>query len=442
MRSKGSQWPDPAIFCKWPVEAMPGASQHEIVAAMAPARDRFLLTASVGLSAAGDTLAVIPLAAILAAETGSGFAVAAIFGALWGPSVVLGSVAGRIVDRFENTRLLTVVSLAQAVVAASMIAALDSIPALLVLAALIGAGNAIAQAAEFSLSPVAAGEDGLARLNGWIETSRYLGMTIGPALGGLLAAVGHPSIALAGNSLTFLAVAAIALSLTVRRHPAAAEHGSGGGEQAGEPQRSRSGFALLCREGPELRAAILIAIVSLVAMTTVWPAEPFFATDVLGGTEATYGILMSTWTVGMAIGSIGLASRVKPERLAVAAVVAIAVQGFWLGLPTLILSIPLAAGAYVLGGAAHGAKNVFVRTLIHERVPATAHGRAAAAYNALRNGAEMIALLGGGVLVTAVGARTTISLAGFVPIAIALAGLVILARPRLRTAPVPEAAQA
>ena len=74
---------------------------------------------------------------------------------------------------------------------------------------------------------------------------------------------------------------------------------------------------------------------------------------------------------------------------------AIAVQGFWLGLPTLILSIPLAAFAYVLGGAAHGAKNVFVRTLIHQQVPAAAHGRAAAAYNALRNGAEMIALLGG-----------------------------------------------
>ena len=413
--------------------------RREIVTVMGTARDRLKLTASVGLSAAGDTLAIAPLATILAAETGSGFAIAAFFAALWGPSVVLGSVAGRIVDRFENVRLLTVVSIAQAVVAASMILALDSIPALLVLAALIGTGNAVAQAAEFSLSPVAAGPDGLARLNGWIESSRYLGMTIGPALGGLLAAVGHPSIALAGNALTFFAVAAIALSLTVRRHPAATGHGYGGGEQAGEVQQARSGFALLCRERPELRTTILIAMLSLVAMTTVWPAEPFFATDVLGGSEATYGLLMSTWTLGMAIGSIGLASRVRPERLAVAAVVAIAIQGFWLGLPTLILSIPLAAFAYVLGGAAHGAKNVFVRTLIHQQVPAEAHGRAAAAYNALRNGAEMIALLGGGVLVTAIGARATISLAGFVPIAIALVGLAILVRPRLRTAPVPEA---
>ena len=395
---------------------------------MARARDRFLLTASVGLSAAGDTLAIAPLATILAAETGSGFAVAAFFGALWGPSVLLGSLAGRIVDRFENTRLLAAVSVAQAAAAAAMILALDSNAALLGLAFLIGTGNAVAQAAEFSLTPVAAGEAGVARLNGWVESARYLGMTVGPALGGLLAAAGHPAIALAGNALTFIAVAAIALSLTVRRHPAAAGLGSGGGEQAA----ARSGFAVL-REGLELRTTILIAIGSLVAMTIVWPAEPFFATDVLGGSEATYGLLMSTWTLGMAIGSIGLGSRVAPERLAVAAVAAIAIQGFWLGLPTLILSIPLAAGAYVLGGAAHGAKNVFVRTLIHERVPSAAHGRAAAAYNALRNGAEMIALVGGGILVTAIGARYTVALAGGVPILIALAGLGVLTRRSARS---------
>jgi MFS family permease len=403
------------------------------VSGMGTARDRILLTASVGLSAAGDTLAIAPLAAIIALETGSGFAVAALFGALWGPSVALGSLAGQIVDRVENTRLLAIVSVGQALAAAFMIAALGSIPALLGLAVLIGVGNAFAQAAEFSLSPVAAGEAGVARLNGWIESARYVGMTAGPALGGLLTAAGHPSIALAGNALTFLAVAGIALALTVRRHPATASPGAGGFDAPA----ARSGFAVL-RAQPELRATILIAIVSLVAMTTVWPAEPFFATDVLGGSEATYGLLMSTWTLGMAIGSIGLAPRVRTERLAVAAIAAIAVQGLWLGLPTLLLSVPFAACAYVLGGVAHGAKNVFVRTLLHERIAPAAHGRAAAAYNALRNGAEMIALVGGGVLVTALGARTTIGLSGGIPILIALAGLLVLTRPRTRAVPLPE----
>jgi hypothetical protein len=69
------------------------------------------------------------------------------------------------------------------------------------------------------------------------------------------------------------------------------------------------------------------------------------------------------------------------------------------------------------------------RTLIHERVPARLHGRAFAAYNGIRNAAELGALALGGVLVAALGARWTLLLAGGVA---ALAGLVGLAAlPRL-----------
>jgi hypothetical protein len=68
-------------------------------------------------------------------------------------------------------------------------------------------------------------------------------------------------------------------------------------------------------------------------------------------------------------------------------------------------------------------KNVLARTLIGERVPAALHGRAFAAYNGLRNGAELIALAGGGALVAALGARETLALAGAIPVLAALAGL-------------------
>ena len=49
------------------------------------------------------------------------------------------------------------------------------------------------------------------------------------------------------------------------------------------------------------------------------------------------------------------------------------------------------AGFFV-GGIGHGVKNVLLRTLIQQRVPADAHGRAFAAYNAARNTAELGAL--------------------------------------------------
>jgi hypothetical protein len=81
-----------------------------------------------------------------------------------------------------------------------------------------------------------------------------------------------------------------------------------------------------------------------------------------------------------------------------------------------------------VGGAGHGIKNVAARTLIHEQVPAAAHGRAFAAYAALRNGAEIAALALGGVLVDVVGGRETLILAGTATVAIAAIGLIALGR--------------
>lgn len=76
------------------------------------------------------------------------------------------------------------------------------------------------------------------------------------------------------------------------------------------------------------------------------------------------------------------------------------------------------------------------RTLIHERVPAELHGRAFAAYNGLRNFAEVFAVLGGGALVIAIGSRWTMALAGALPLVAGLAALArYLRRPAELTAP-------
>jgi MFS family permease len=115
--------------------------------------------------------------------------------------------------------------------------------------------------------------------------------------------------------------------------------------------------------------------------------------------------------------------------LGIGALAAIVVQGLGLVGPTLWVVPALAFAFFFVGGLAHGTKNVLIRTLIHERVPATLHGRAFAAYNALRNAAELVALVGGGLLVSALGARWTLFLAGAIPVG---AGLVALALSRRR----------
>ena len=68
------------------------------------------------------------------------------------------------------------------------------------------------------------------------------------------------------------------------------------------------------------------------------------------------------------------------------------------------------------------------RSLIHVRVPDELHGRAFAAYNGIRNSAELGAFAAGGVLVAAIGARGTLAYAGGLSATAGLVGLLALVR--------------
>ena len=161
-------------------------------------RDLRLLAGAAGLSALGDFMAAFPLILHVQQTTGSAFAVSALVFALWGPVVLAAGLAGAIVDRFENRRVLIVASFAQAAVVAGMVAGADELWALLPLMALLGFGVAVSQPAEFSLVPAAAGPGGdVARANGLMETVRSLGFTAGPLVGGALGAAGMLRLALA-----------------------------------------------------------------------------------------------------------------------------------------------------------------------------------------------------------------------------------------------------
>ncbi|HVW19494.1 MAG TPA: hypothetical protein VHB30_14725, partial [Solirubrobacteraceae bacterium] len=149
----------------------------------------------------------------------------------------------------------------------------------------------------------------------------------------------------------------------------------------------------------------------------------FFVVDVLHAGQAGFGVAIGVWTAGMTLGSVALARRVAPALLAVAATAAIAVQGAGLLGASLATTFAVVPAGFALGGVAHGVKNVAIRTLIHARVPDARRGRAYAAYNGVRNAAELGAIAVGGVLVGAIGARASLALAGAVPLALGVAAL-------------------
>jgi hypothetical protein len=112
-----------------------------------------------------------------------------------------------------------------------------------------------------------------------------------------------------------------------------------------------------------------------------------------------------------------------------------------MGVQTAWAILPVAFAGYLVGGLGHGVKNVLLRALITVRVPEAVQGRAFAAYNAARNTAELGAVGAGGVLVSALGPRAALLLAGLGPILVAAVGLIALrdrrARPAARAATAP-----
>jgi MFS family permease len=385
-------------------------------------RDVRLIVGAVGVSAFGDMLFWLPLALHLQHMTGSPVAVSAMFLALFGPVVLLGGVAGRLADRFENARLVLVVSAGQAVAVGAMALLTGSLPAILLLTACVGAGAALVQPAEFALVPVVAGEGRLSEVNGLVESVRYAGMTLGPLAGGALAS--HVELALALDAATFAAVALAAALLHARRRPERKEGDSG---------RAREGFAVLAAD-PVLRVTIVTAVASLLFFSMSITAEVFYVKDVLGAADAAFGVLGTCWFGGMVLGAVAIARRIPTGALAVAALATIAVQGAGIAGAAAGGLLSVAFAGFTLGGVAHGVKNVVMRTLIHERVPEHLRGRGFALYNAARNGAELGALALAGVVVGVIGSQAALFLSGAIPLAIGAGALLFITTPTRRTA--------
>jgi hypothetical protein len=381
-------------------------------------RDFRLVAGSVGLSALGDWVAIVALGLHVKEMTDSGFAVAALWICLFGPSVVVAGPAGLLVDRVEATRLLAAISILGAVVAAAL-GFMTATAAVLALTAVLGLVFAVSQPAEFALVPPLAGPR-IQEANGHVETARYVGFGAGPVLGGLLFSLGGLELAMLVDAATFAAVTCAALALRVRRDPGAVEAGE-------RSPRARDGIAFLFRDRV-LSLAMVVAFSSLLFMSAVWVGELFFVEDVLRRGDLAYGSMLSIWTVGMALGALLLSPRVAAGAVAATGLAAVAVQGAGLALPALWLSFAFFLVCSFAGGLAHGLKNVMFRSLIHVRVPDRLHGRAFAAYNGIRNSAELGAFAAGGLLVAVIGARGTLAYAGGLSALAGLVGLLVLVR--------------
>ena len=200
--------------------------------------------------------------------------------------------------------------------------------------------------------------------------------------------------------------------------------GKDDGDRAG---RDRDGIAFLGADRT-LAIVLVVTFVSLLFMTATGTARCSSSGRISASATSPTASSSPPGPRAWCIGAVVISRRVEPGRLAFVALLMIGLQGVGIGLPTIFLAVGFAAAMWVVGGIAHGTKNVLVRTLIQERVP----DAGTVAPSPLTTGCETVpscsALAGGGVLVSAIGARETLLLAGGLPLLAALAGLALYAR--------------
>ncbi|WP_326837748.1 MFS transporter [Amycolatopsis rhabdoformis] len=367
-----------------------------------PAFTRLWSAATVSALGDGAYAAALPLFAV--ALSSDPLVISLVTVATVLPHLVVGLVAGALVDRWDRRRTMWLADLWRAgllvlaVVAGA--AGMLGIPALLVLAFLLGVGELFFEVAAQAYLPDLLGRDQtlLRRANGRLRgASTAAGQFAGPPVGSFLFSV--------ARTVPFVvdAVSFVASALLIRTLPPAPVPDRVDGRSVWAD--AREGFRYVVKDRLLLGLALRPAVGNL-AFGAVGAVLVLFAQDTLGLHAVGYGFLLAADAVGGLLGAMVVAGPLEKllgtgTALSLTAVVeggAILVFGF--------ADNPWLAGAmFALCGCAMATTMVLGWSIRQMIVPGRLMGRVAAASRLVALSAGPAGALLGGWLASAAGLR-------------------------------------
>jgi len=367
-----------------------------------------------GTSFVGDAVSMVALVVLVVQITGSASAVGGALVARLLPTIA-SPLAGVLADRVDRRVVLVASDLARTVLVLGLVFARD-LTTIYVLVFLMGLARTVFNPTIRAAFPSVVGEGDLTRANALIGGTFSTSIMVGPALGGLLVAIIGVEAAFLADAVTYL-ISAVLLSTVPLSRPR-----RGNEEEDGFVRELRSGFGYLI--GARVPLAIVIgAFLTILTINATVPAEVFLAKVTFGAGDAGYGLLVSLWGGGMVLGSAMMAVLGDRINLVFLYFLSIFVGACALVGTGLAPAFVLALGALTLEGAATGIDNVATDTILQKRVPDAFLGRVFSIRFLAYSAGEALAYPAGGLLVDAVGPRSTYILAG---IATATAGLLVL----------------
>ena len=329
-------------------------------------------------------------------------------------------------DRFDRRRLMVACELAGSACYAAM-ALVDS-PAALLAIALLGAVVASPfHASSAAAIPNLVGPEELSWANSMVGVGRNLGMTLGPVLGGFLAAALGPGAVFGANAVSFLVSAAVIASI----------HGRFSGVRDGLQghQGVYAGLAFLWRD--RLLRTLLVAEAVLVLGLGLIQVARVPLVESFGKGSVALGFLDALWGAGLLVGAFTartLNARREPITFVVGlAGVAVATMAIgvspWFG-PIL--------GFNLLVGLADSMDLLAGQGIRQRRTPDAVLSRVIAANSSICVVAQMVGYGSSGALVPVIGPQGVYLLCGIVVAASAVICVPAVRLARPAPEPVPE----
>ena len=367
------------------------------------------------LSLVGDRALITALPFYVYQRTGSTLASGAMFFALYLPTLLLGSVAGVFVDRWNRKRLMVVTNLLQAAIILLLLVPLPAEWLWLIYLVFFAeiALSMFFEPAENALLPHLVPESDLIAANGLNELNNNLARLVGPPLGGmLLTLLGLHSVVLL-DGVSFLVSALLIAGITTTPASTPDEALPASDNVLNE---WRAGMRLFRQNRSVARLLIVISVISF-GGTLFDPLIAPWIQSVLRGGADTLGWFSTSGAIGGIIGGalLGqLGSRIRPARFIAAGNI---IGGILLLAMYNLALVPVVLVLSLLKSIPLVATGAGLQTLLQTSVPDSHRGRVYGAINTTNGVVGLLALgvaaLGG----EAVGITPMLSLGAGITIA-------------------------
>lgn len=372
----------------------------------------------------GDQLTLVALPLATYAATKSAIAVGVVASAEAVTAVLFGLPAGAIADRLAHRRVMVLTDLGRVVVLLALIVAIHAdggVVALLTAALGMGIVRVIHDAAASAAVPLVVEHQDLVAANGRLQASEAASTAVGPALAGVLIAIGGTPLAFGADAATF--VVSSATIARVRRlddAPPPEDDDELLGAFARVRRDIADGLRHLRADQPMRRIVALVAAMNIVAVAVEAQFIPY-AREVLGigalGVGAYFALggtvaVVASLLTGRSTAALGSAVTGGLAVFALGVLIAGIFPSFW-----------TVALAYVGAGAGSALVVTHATTFRQRRFPVRLQGRLSMAVRALILAPMPIGFIAGGWLAVHGGPEVLFIVAGGIGLTVAAWGV-------------------